>query len=277
MKAWLCVFLSASALFAAPPPDLKALVKQSIANFHRSREAALKLGYTQTDTTYSGNAKVVEVSEITPLFGTPYERLISKNGQSLPPDERRKEEEKFQKVLEHRQNESAQERAARIRKYESDWTFLQDVPNAYNFKLLGEENLNGRPSWIVGLTPRENFRPVTARGAMLRHIQGRLWIDQQDVQWAKAEAHVIDTISIGWILARIGPGAEIRLDLERVADGVWMPKHIDINGNARVLMVHRKNIEEQLVFNNYRQVGAPERGKTASAVVAKAAKAGNAR
>jgi hypothetical protein len=86
---------------------------------------------------------------------------------------------------------------------------------------------------------------------MLKHIKGRLWIDKQDVQWAKAEAHVIDPISIGWILARIGEGAQIGLDMERVVDGLWMPKRIDVDGTARVLMVRNKVLDEHLTFSGY--------------------------
>ena len=75
----------------------------------------------------------------------------------------------------------------------------------------------------------------------------------------EGRAHVIDTIEIGWVLARIGPGAEITLSMTRVADGLWMPGSIDIEGSAKVLMVHQKNLDEQLAFSNYARVGR-ERG-----------------
>ena len=74
---------------------------------------------------------------------------------------------------------------------------------------------------------------------MLKHIEGKLWIDKQDIQWAKAEAIVKNTISIGWILARMD-GRDINLEFTRVADGLWMPKQIDINGTAKVLLVHKE-------------------------------------
>ena len=241
----------------ADPPDVNALVRQSVANFEKSRRAGLQWQYTQTDTTVAANSKTTEVSEVTPLLGTPYERLVAKNGHPLSPEERRKEEEKFQKTLQRRQNESSQERAARLRKYESDWSFLKDLPNAYTYKLVGEEAVNARPAWLVQMTPRPDFRPVTSRGAMLKHIEGRLWIDKAEVQWARADAHVIDPISIGWIIARIGAGADIHLDFERVAEGVWLPQDIDINGSARIMMVHRKDLKEHVAFSRYSRAEEP--------------------
>ncbi len=117
--------------------------------------------------------------------------------------------------------------------------------------------MNGRPAWLVQMTPRPDFRPVTSRGAMLKHIEGRLWIDKAEVQWARADAHVIDPISIGWIIARIGAGADIHLDFERVAEGVWLPQDIDINGSARIMMVHRKDLKEHVAFSRYSRAEEP--------------------
>lgn len=208
-------------------------------------------GYTQTEVTRADGTDEVDVSEVVPLEGTPYERLIRKDGQPLTAGERSKEDRKFEKAARERKKESPEERAARIEKYESERSFLKDLPNAYNFAPMGEEIVDGRPAWILAVTPRTDFVPTTPHGGMLKHIKGRLWIDKQDVQWAKAEAHVIDPISIGWILARIGEGAQIGLDMERVVDGLWMPKRIDIDGTARVLMVRNKVLDEHLTFSGY--------------------------
>jgi hypothetical protein len=247
--------LFASAVLGAEP-DLTALVKQSIANHGHAWREQTQWRYKQTDTTYSGGEKHVETSEVIPLFGTPYERLIAKDGHPLSPEEQKTEEQKYEKALAKRQKESPAERAARIKKYQGQWSFLSDLPSAYNFKLLGEEAVDGRPAWVIGMTPREGFVPSTSRGSMLRHINGKLWLDKQDVQWVKTEAHVIDTIEIGWVLARIGPGAEIRMDMKRVAERLWLPVSIHINGSAKLLMVHRKNLNEQLTFFDFARVGA---------------------
>lgn len=247
----LCLVSALFAGLACAQPDPKALMIKSIGNYDRDWRAGMHFGYSQTDVTLSDGTKVVEGSEVVPLEGTPYERLITKNGKPLSAEDQRKEDAKYEKTLKQRQNESPAERAARIKKYEDERSFLKDLPNAYEFKLLGEDTVDGRPAWILGLTPLPDFVPTTPHGSMLKHITGKLWIDKQTTQWAKAEAHVIDTISIGWILARIGPGAEITLAMTPVTDSIWMPKQICINGSAKVLMVHNKNLNEQLTFGGY--------------------------
>jgi hypothetical protein len=233
------------------------IVRQSIRNYDRAWRAAQKdWAYTQTDVTESDGKREVEVSEIAPLDGTPYERVLMKDGQPLTPAEQRKEDHKYQRTLRQRGKESPAEREARIRKYENERAFVIDVPDAYHFKLVGEEMVEGRPTWVIEMTPRQGFIPRTPHGAMLSHIEGKLWIDKADVQWAKAEAHVIDTIGIGWILARIEAGTRFSVEQTRVENGLWMPRRITINGAAHVLMVHTKSLNEELLYSGYRKEGS---------------------
>jgi len=113
----------------------------------------------------------------------------------------------------------------------------------------------GRPAWVIEMRPKPEFTPSTPRGAMLRHIEGKLWIDKQDIQWAKAEARVIDPIGIGWILARIEPGTQFAVEQTRIENGFWMPRRITITGAARVMIFHSKTIMEELSYSGYRADG----------------------
>jgi hypothetical protein len=232
-------------------PDPKALLLESIANYQRDWRAGMQWACTQTDVSRSDGSNKVDVYEVIPLEGTPYDKLVEKNGRPLTPEERRREDQKFEKAARERENESPGEREERIRKYQDERSFLKDIPNAYDFKLEGEEMVEGRPAWVLGMTPRAGFVPTTPHAAMLKHIQGKLWIDKQDVQWARAEAHVIEPISIGWILARVDAGAHIALQMTRGVNGLWLLKNIDIAGEARVLMVHNKMLDEHLSFSGY--------------------------
>lgn len=231
--------------------DPKVLLRQSVDNYNRTWRAGMALAYTATDVTESGGDKDVTVTEVIPVAGTPYDRVVVKGGQKLKGEDAAREEQKFEKTCREREKESPAERAARLRKIESQHAFANEVPNAYDAKLVGEDTIDGRPAWILQLTPRADFHPVNMRAAMLKHIGARLWIDKQDVQWVKAQAHVIDTISIGWVMARIGPGANITFEQTRVADSLWMPKKICIAGDAKIFLVHDKDLTETVTFTGY--------------------------
>lgn len=231
--------------------DPKALLRQSVQNYNHTWRAGMALAYTTTDVTESSGEKDVTVTEVIPIAGTPYDRVVVKEGQKLKGEDATREQQKFEKTCRDREKESPSERAARLRKFESQHAFANDVPNAYDAKLVGEEIVAGRPAWILELTPRADFHPSNMRSAMLRHIGARLWIDKQDVQWVKAQAHVLDTISIGWVMARIGPGANITYEQTRVAEGLWMPKKICVEGVAKIFLVHDKDLTETITFTGY--------------------------
>ena len=188
-----------------------------------------------------------------PLEGTPFERLIMKDGHPLKAEDQRREDRKFEKALNQRENESASERETRIRKYESERAFIREIPDAYNFSLLGEENVDGRAAWLIQMAPRAGFMPTASHSALLEHFEGKLWIDEEDFQWIKADAQAIETVSIGWFVARIGPGAHFTFEQARVANGLWMPKRLTVAGMVRVLMVYGKSLNEEVVYSGYHQ------------------------
>jgi hypothetical protein len=224
---------------------------QSIANYNHDWREAMSWSYTQTDVTHNGDTKQVEIFEVSPIDGTPYERLMLRDGKPLDVAEQRKEDRKYEKTVKERSAESPEERAERIQKYEKARAFIDEVPNAYDFKLVGSESVNDRPAWVVELTPRTGFVPESPHAALLRHIKGKLWIDKEDVRWARAEAPVIDKITFGLFVARIGPGTSFEMEQTRVSDNLWVPRQIAINGVARVLVFHDKNLAEQLSFAGY--------------------------
>ncbi len=231
--------------------DPNEIVRKSIENCERDWRASMGWSWTQTDISLSDDKKEVTVSEMAPLEGTPFERVIMKDGHPLTPEEQRKEDRKFEKALNQRENERASEREARIRKYEAERAFIRDIPEAYNFTLLGEDNIDGRAAWLIQMTPRAGFVPTASHAGMLGHFEGKLWIDKEDYQWIKADARAIDTVSIGWIVARIGPGAHFTFEQARVANGLWMPTRLTVTGLVHVMMVYGKSVNEEVVYSGY--------------------------
>ncbi len=249
MRSVLLSFVVVSTVWGQLVP--KEIVRRAMVNYGRDWHEQRKWAWTETDITSSDDTKEVEVSEIGPLYGTPYDRLIRKNGHPLSPEEQRKETRKYEKALKERKDETPAERAARIRKYDESREFIADVPEAFNFKVKGEEDIDGRPAWVIQMTPRPGFVPTAPHAGMMEHLDATMWVDKQDFRFSKAQAHVIDTLSIGWILARVGPGTRFEVDQTRVSNGIWMPSTLKINGVAHVLLVHSKSLNEELTYSGY--------------------------
>src|ERR1700722_16655532 len=94
--------------------DPNDIVRKSIENCERDWRASMSWAWTQTDVSLSDEKKEATVTEMVPLEGTPFERLIMKDGHRLTPEEQRKEDRKFERALNQRQNEPPAEREARI-------------------------------------------------------------------------------------------------------------------------------------------------------------------
>jgi hypothetical protein len=231
--------------------DARAIVNTSVENCERDWRASMSWAWTQTDVSASEDKKEATVSEMVPLGGTPWERVIMKDGRPLTPDEQRRENRKFERAQKQRESESPAERQARIRKYEDERAFIREIPDAYNFTLLGEETVDGRPAWKIGIVPRPGFVAATPHASMLKHFDGTLWIDKEDLQWIRAEAEAKDTVSFGWFVARVSQGAHFTFEQTRVANGLWMPKRLTVNGLVRVMMVYGKHVDEDITYSGY--------------------------
>jgi hypothetical protein len=245
--------------------DPREIVTRSIANYEKDSAAALDFTYTEHDVTKdsTGHPKSTEILQVTVLDGTPYSRLIGRDGHPLSPEEAARENEKYEKAVASREKETAEQRARRLRKYGSEWGFLHEVPSAFDIRMIGHETLLGRPNYVIELIPRSGYVPKARNARMFPDIRGKLWIDEQDVRWTMAEAHIINTISIGWFLARIGPGAHITLKQVKVEGEHWMPKEINIDGSARIMLVKSRPLDQSLVYSDYKRV-RPAQGTAAA-------------
>ena len=96
-----------------------------------------------------GAVKKVEsrTSEILEIYGEPVERLTAKDDKPLPAAEAKKEDDKIQKIIDKRKNESEKERSKRLEREEKsreeDRKFVLEVADAFNFRLVGSEAIGG--------------------------------------------------------------------------------------------------------------------------------------
>jgi hypothetical protein len=108
-----------------------------------------------------------------------------KNGHPLTAEETRKENEKFEKAAAARDMETPEQRAHRIRKYQEQRRFLYEIPDAFDIKLLGHETIGGRANYLIELIPQAGYVPKSKNAHMLSDIEGKLWIDERDLRWAR--------------------------------------------------------------------------------------------
>ncbi|MGC1370723.1 MAG: hypothetical protein WA824_01175 [Candidatus Sulfotelmatobacter sp.] len=195
--------------------------------------------------------------DILDIYGEPVQRLTQKDGKPLPEKEAAKEDEKIQKIIDKRKNETEDERRKREEKEqkerEQDREFARDVADAYNFTLVGTQTLNGREAWVIDGEPRPGFVPHAKDAKYLSKFHGRVWIDKSDLQLAKLDVECLDTISWGLFLARFHKGSRFMLEQTRVNDEVWLPQHLTAKVDARLALF--KSLDENIeqTYSDYKK------------------------
>jgi len=199
----------------------------------------------------------IKTSEIMEIYGEPVERLISKDDNPLSDKDAKKEEEKIQKLIDKRKNESAEDRTKREEKEEKEREegrkFVTEVADAYNFSLAGIESLDGRATYVIDADPRPGYEPHMKEAKILTKLRGRVWIDQDESQLTKFDIQCIDTISYGLFLARIHKGTRIIYQQTRVNDEVWLPQQVALKLDARVALLKEYDIEDDITYRDYKK------------------------
>jgi hypothetical protein len=206
-----------------------------------------------------GSIKSTEVKtyEVLGIYGEQVERLIEKNDKPLSRKDAAKEEEKIQKIVDKRKNESEGERRKRAEREEKEREdnrkFVTEVADAYNFKLVDTEWIEGREAWVIDAEPRPAFVPHTKEAKFLSKFHGRVWIDKADMQLGKVDVECLDTISFGLFLARFHKGSRLMLEQTRVNDEVWLPAKLAAKVDVRLGLVKNFDVNFEQVFRDYKK------------------------
>jgi hypothetical protein len=269
VEVFLVMLAASAALFAqsggsspeglqghATIPDARHIVGLSIAATERSWQARDHYTYMERDEDQIldslGNVKSekVDVTRIIIVNGAHFEQLMEHNGKLPSVKEQRKSDEDLEKL----KHETPDERAARLRKDQENRSFLRDLLEAFDFHLIGEEIVGGRPAYVLQATPHPGYRAHGKYGKMFSKVEGKLWIDKQDFGWIKVDGEVTQSFSMGLFVARVQRGSHINMEQTCVGDAVWVPRHLEMRASARILFLKSLDIARILTYSDYRPV-----------------------
>ena len=237
----------------------RVVAEKDIENEKRLRDYTYIDREVQNNLDGKGKTKSTEVKtyEVLEIYGRQVQRLIEKDDQPLAAKDAAKEEEKIQKIIDKRRNESEEDRKKReekeIKEREDSRKFVREVADAFDFKLVGTEKVDGREAWVIDGEPRPGFEPQMKEARILSKFRGRVWIDKSDLQLAKMDLEAIDTVSFGWVLARIHKGTRVMLEQTQVNDEVWLPRHVTYKVDARVALFKGFNVDGEQEYRDYKK------------------------
>jgi hypothetical protein len=237
--------------------DARQIVGPSIAATERSWHARDQYTYMERDDDRRldslGQVKSenVDVTRIILVNGARFEQLMEHNGEFPSAKEKNKSDEDLEKL----KHETPAEQSARARKEQENRSFLRDVLEAFDFHLIGEEVIDGRPAYVLQATPHPGYHAHGKYGKMFSKVEGKLWVDKQDFGWIKVDGQVTQSFSMGLFVARVQRGSHIILEETRIGDDVWVPRRLEVRASARILFLKSLDIDRILTYSDYRLAG----------------------
>jgi hypothetical protein len=243
-------------------PDVRRIVESSIAATQRHWQARLHYTYAERDEDRRRDSagrvasEDVDVSRTILVNGVPFGQLVERNGRPPSAGEERKQKKELDKL----KRETPEVRAERLRKQEEETaSIVREVPMAFDFQLVGEEAVNGRPAYVLQATPHPGYHSQGKYSSMFPKVAGKLWVDKQDLGWIKVEGQVIHPCSMGLFLVRLLRGSQIKMEQTRVNEGIWMPERVEVQAVAKIFFVKSLSIDRVMAFSDYKlpQSGEP--------------------
>jgi hypothetical protein len=255
-----------SSLSAVPelsPGQIRALIRDAAERDIQNDKKQRDYTYIQREEEHKLDGKDQVKSsesrtfEVMVLYQEQVRKLIARDDKPLSQSDARKEEEKIQKIIEKRRDESDDDRRKRVEKRDKEQErgrqFVKEIADAYNFHFVGEEDLDGRKSQVIDAEPRPGYEPHMKDAKFLPKFRFRVWLDEAEKQWVKLDIQCIDTVSVGLFLVRLHKGSNIQIEQVRVNDEVWLPKHVALKLDARLALLKGLKIAEDVTYCDYKK------------------------
>lgn len=263
-------FLLAAAVTAQerPLPDYATFAAQ--VKTHLATDEERQSGYMfierRTEQKLDGAGRTtsesVKVFEVYP--GLPgenrYRRLIEENGKPVTADklaqqdrERRTDVDSY---VRSQASQSQREKALREnekarRRYSAA---IDDLFRIYDIRMLRREAIGGHSTIFATLIPKEDVKPQTDDGKIMRNFKARAWVSESDYELVRVEVEAIRDLSFGFgLLARVHKGTVATFERRKVNNEVWLPAKVTWTGNGRLLLVRSLRLRGISEFSDYRK------------------------
>ena len=270
MRPLILALIVAAAVSAqeAPLPDFNtfaAEVKRHLAT-DEERQSGYMFIERRIEQKVDGSGRItsesVKIFEVYP--GLPgeerYRRQIEEDGRPLVADklarqdrERQEEVESYTKTQasESRRQKAAREQDKARKRYSAA---IDDLFRIYDIRLLRRESIGGHVTIAATLDPKDNVKPLTDDGKIMRNFKARAWISESDYELVRVEIEAIRDLSFGMgLLARVHKGTVATFERQKVNNEVWLPAKVTWTASGRVLLLRRLRLRGTSEFSGYKK------------------------
>ena len=263
---WSRLFIGVLALvaFVAGQVDPRALVRRAVELEKASAERELAYGYRENvisktlDSAGNATKTKQKVHDVLMIDGTPQRVLLEEDGRALTAAEISGQQDFVRRVVEVRTAESEAERRERIAAFEKKRARFRDaiaeVPEAFEFRLTGEEVRDGRACWLIEASPRPGYQPKGRYGKIFSEMHGKIWIDKASGQWKRAEGTLRETVNLGWIFVQMQKNTSAVVEQKPFGNGGWLMSYLWYRTSLRVGLFMHYRAEELARYWGYQKM-----------------------
>jgi hypothetical protein len=234
-----------------PNVDPIDLVRQAARNEIRANDDVHY--YMFKDTTEYRDHSIVKEIVRTPQGGLTSTLLF--NGHPLPPEERKKEDEKLAKFA---NDPEARRKRLEANKAEDKRAelLLTSLPDAFLYTYAGtDRGANGEELVHLKFKPNPSFNPPNHETAVYQGMEGDLTIDKRAVRIAKIDGTLFKDVDFGWgILGKLYKGGKFLIVQRDVGGGQWEEVEETLHLNGKILMVKSLTIYSTETMTDFRPI-----------------------
>ncbi len=247
--------LSLMALLAAlaqdaPLPDGNAYVRGLVGR-QRAREAALsRYSYDvleaeeKLDKDDKVKKRETKRYEVFYVKGLAVRRMVEENGRPLSPEKQAREDrDSREKVDSISKGLVAREQAS---------TRISQILERYDFRAVGRESLPGGDAIVLDFAPLPGKRSLDSDN-VLRAITGRVWVDEEEQEVARAEFRNMTSIKFALGLGALVKSLDVRLEFQRMEDGVWLPLRVSATAAGRIFVFKGFRSRQTTTYSNWKR------------------------
>ena len=265
IAAFLGAFLSLTALIAGqqdsvihrPLPDIKQLLRDVQENQKQLESLVDQYSCTEDEEVReldkNGQIKKTIVKEYMDFYlgGELVRREVKKDGKPLTADEQKKEDSRIEKRIRDYDKKNSEGDDASKKKERIDVsTFLRSS----DFTHPRWEQFRAHEVIVFDFAPNPAYKPRNKTEDLLHKLVGTLWVDDQDHQVVRLEAHLSDSFKLaGGLLASIRKGSSLVMEQAKTNGEVWLPSYVDAHFSARLLLLSSALGDYASNFSDYKK------------------------
>jgi hypothetical protein len=259
--AW--ILLLAVASFAEQPATVSScrdpaeLVRKAVENeIKAANDDSARFLFRGTKTTPQGSTTrlYVETKEATAGL------VIAYNGKPLTPEQRRAEEARVERFINHPEElkkKREQERASA----ERTLRIVRALPDAFLFEYAGEEQGSegigraGETLVKLKFRPNPHYQPPSHVEEVLTGMQGYVLVDAAHYRLAVIDGTLFKEVGFGWgILGHLDPGGRFTVQQQELDDNLWEISSMSVNFTGKILLFKNLAISSTETFTGFKRV-----------------------